>query len=134
MIVRAASGWQTVIADLALILFLITAQAVCKKPATQSQAEEEKQPPASSSALAVHRPEQGESVREWLIASTTDQRQMATISVGYTQERRAEALTEAERLLAEADSEVVPARLIATPNATDNQLTRCPEASNNGVF
>jgi hypothetical protein len=119
MIVRAASGWQTVIADLALILFLITAQAVGKKPATQSQAEE-RQPPASSSALAVHRPEQGESVREWLIASTTDQRQMATISVGYTPEKRAEALTEAERMLAEADSAGVPARLIATPNATDD--------------
>ena len=120
MIVRAASGWQTVIADLALILFLITAQAVGKKPATQSQAEEERQPPASSSALAVHRPKQGESVREWLVASTTDQRQMATISVGYTQEKRAEALSEAERLLAEADSAGVPARLIATPNATDD--------------
>ena len=51
MIVRAASGWQTIIADLALILFLITAQAVGKKPATQSHAEEERQPPASSSAL-----------------------------------------------------------------------------------
>ena len=120
MIVRAQSGWQTIIADLALILFLITAQAVGKKPATQSHAEEERQPPASSSALAVHRPEKGESVREWLIASTTDQRQMATISVGYTQEKRAEALTEAERLLAEADSAGVPARLIATPNATDD--------------
>ena len=99
MIVRAASGWQTVIADLALILFLITAQAVGKKPATQSEAEEERQPPASSSALAVHRPKQGESVREWLIASTTDQRQMATISVGYTQEKRAEALSEAGDVL-----------------------------------
>lgn len=28
MILRAASGWQTATADLALILFLITAQAV----------------------------------------------------------------------------------------------------------
>ena len=31
MIARAGSGWQTVLADLSLILFMVTAAALCAK-------------------------------------------------------------------------------------------------------
>ncbi|MCH2488165.1 MAG: hypothetical protein MK010_10550, partial [Erythrobacter sp.] len=44
MIARLGSGWQTITADLALILFLVTAQASFSQPATESVA------PASSAA------------------------------------------------------------------------------------
>ncbi|MBX7481896.1 hypothetical protein [Qipengyuania qiaonensis] len=120
MIIRAASGWQTVTADLALILFLITAQAAGQKPEPQSRVDETRQAPATSSALAVHRPAEGETVREWLLATVTDERQLATLSVSYTPGRRTEALVEAERIMAEADDAEVPMRLIAQPNTVDD--------------
>jgi hypothetical protein len=126
MILRAASGWQTVTADLALILFLITAQAV-REPAAPSPQEETEveaeadtaEPaPVASSALALHKPAKGESVEEWLLAAVTDERQVATISIGYAPGQREEALAEGERLLAEAEAAGVAARLIAMPNSS----------------
>lgn len=123
MILRAASGWQTATADLALILFLITAQAVREEQPTPAIATESGTPaPVSSSALALHRPAQGENVREWLLATVTDERQVATISVSYTRERRAYALAEGERLLGEAETAGVAARLVAMPDARDDTV------------
>lgn len=130
MILRAASGWQTVTADLALILFLITAQAVREPSATPSQQETEVEAetdagepaPVTSSALALHKPAPGESVQEWLRATVTDERQVATISIGYAPGYREEALAEGERLLAEAEAAGVAARLIAMPNSSDDIL------------
>lgn len=123
MILRPTSGWQTITADLALILFLVTAQVAgnasapverIETPAAESAPDA--QAPVASSALALHRPGQGEEVREWLIATVTDDRQVATISVGYAPHRRAEALAEGGRLMAEAEAAGIAARLIATPD------------------
>ena len=49
MIPRATSGWQTITADLALILFLITAQAVAEphKPETAPATEPAAMPPTA---------------------------------------------------------------------------------------
>ena len=89
MILRAASGWQTITADLALILFLITAQAANETPEEPAPPEPRQSVPQGSSALALHRPKSGESTREWLLAAASDDRQGATISVGYAPTRRA---------------------------------------------
>ena len=130
MILRAASGWQTVTADLALILFLITAQAVREPPVpspqeeteVEAEADTEEPAPVTSSALALHKPAPGESVQEWLRATVTDERQVATISIGYAPGQREEALAEGERLLGEAEAAGVAARLIAMPNSSDDIL------------
>ncbi|MEX0341093.1 MAG: hypothetical protein AB3N06_00765 [Erythrobacter sp.] len=129
MILRGSSGWQTVTADLALILFLITAQAVGNEASTAEPpvapavgAEREAPAPVASSAMAVHRPGAGEAVREWLIATVTDERQVATIAIAYTPERRAEALSEGERLLAEAEAAGVAARLVASPDTKEETV------------
>jgi hypothetical protein len=134
MILRAASGWQTVTADLALILFLITAQAVRETPGPppEVEAELEAEPeaevdveepaPVTSSALALHKPAPGESVHEWLLAAVTDERQVATILIGYAPGQREQALAEGERLLGEAEAAGVAARLIAMPNSSDDIL------------
>ncbi|WP_421992651.1 hypothetical protein [Qipengyuania sp.] len=126
MILRPTSGWQTITADLALILFLITAQAAGTNAAPAGEDETptvvaapDAQAPVASSALALHRPVRGEEVREWLIATVTDERQVATISVGYAPHRRVEALAEGERLMAEAEAAGIAARLIAIPNRKD---------------
>lgn len=129
MILRGSSGWQTITADLALILFLITAQAAGNEVSTgelpmasEVGAAREAPAPVASSAMAVHRPGTGEDVRDWLIATVTDERQVATIAIAYTPERRAEALSEGERLLAVAEAAGVAARLVATPNAKAETL------------
>ncbi|WP_370033406.1 hypothetical protein [Qipengyuania mesophila] len=123
MIIRAASGWQTATADLALILFLITAQAVREEQPAQAVASESKTPaPVASSALALHKPAPEESVRKWLLATVTDERQVATITVSYTPEGRARALVEGERLLEEAEAAGVAARLVAMPDAQDDTV------------
>ena len=53
MIARAGSGWQTVLADLSLILFMVTASAVSEAPA---------KPPATERAVL---PALGEPVALW---------------------------------------------------------------------
>lgn len=126
MIGRGGSGWQTTTADLALILFLITAQAVREEPSpaahTPPAAQEGAELPLASSALARHNPAPGESVEEWLRASVTDERQVATISVSYTPGTRAVALAEGARLLGEAETAGVAARLVAMPDTRDETV------------
>ncbi|HBQ53926.1 MAG TPA: hypothetical protein DD790_05510, partial [Erythrobacter sp.] len=67
-------------------------------------------------ALAVHRPAPGESVTEWLRAAATDERQMATIEIGYPAGSRDAALAEGSRLLDEAERAGVTARLLLAPD------------------
>jgi len=129
MILRGSSGWQTITADLALILFLATAVSIgdgldpdkdTAKPPPDNDADIPF--PEVSSALAVHRPSAGEPVGEWLASSVTDHRQVATISISYAPDRRGEALTEGERLMAEAEAAGVAARLIAVPDTKQEIL------------
>ncbi|HEX4848385.1 MAG TPA: hypothetical protein VFV30_09590 [Novosphingobium sp.] len=54
MIARAGSGWQTVLADLSLILFMVTAAAVSQQPAAA---------PARPAPAAL--PALGEPVAQW---------------------------------------------------------------------
>lgn len=123
MIVRAAAGWQTITADLALILFLVTAQFAGNDPVPPERTEHRQEAAAAnSSALAVHRPATGEPVRDWLAATVTDGRQVVTISVDYAPGNRALALAEGARILEEAEAAGVPARLVATPGALDAVL------------
>jgi len=130
MILRTSSSWQTLMADLTLILFLVTAQAVAtneeppeeKEATAPNTSDAEAQVPISSSALAVHRPSTGDDIGDWLATTVTDERQMATISITYAPDRRIEALIEGERLLAEAADAGVAARLIAMPDTKDETL------------
>jgi hypothetical protein len=73
MIARAGSGWQTVLADLSLILFMVTA-------ATVSEAPPEGAPPAFSEPVAQWRGEAGApDLAAWLAAQPKDLRQQLTI-------------------------------------------------------
>ena len=79
MIARMGSGWQTVLADLSLILFMVTATAVRDIPA-----EAPPPPPVALPALgepvAVWRFEPGgPSLTDWLAAQPADPRQRLTL-------------------------------------------------------
>lgn len=123
MILRTTSGWQTITADLALILFLITAQAAVEPSERPAPVASEKRAAAeSTSALAVHNPARGENIADWLRDTVTDRRQVATISIEYRPGARAAALAEGDRLLEEAEGAGVEARLMVAKGAADQTV------------
>ena len=79
MIARVGSGWQTVLADLSLILFMVTASAV-------SQARDDPRAPSGGFAMAdpvaVWRPSpSGPTLAGWLADQPTDPRMRLTLFV-----------------------------------------------------
>ena len=80
MIARAGSGWQTVLADLSLILFIVTAAAVQDAPAVPpSAASAPTAPPALADPVAVWRGADAGELARWLKTQPADPRQRLTI-------------------------------------------------------
>ncbi|MCB2088035.1 MAG: hypothetical protein R3E18_08040 [Sphingomonadaceae bacterium] len=110
MIAREGAGWQAVIADLALILFMVTASAV--------EAQHEEKPDSNDSTLelgepgAVWRPEQGISLKDWLAAQAPDPRQQLTITAHYPAGAADAAYAQAQALAQQAGQ---PARIVLQP-------------------
>lgn len=117
MILRLGTGWQTITADLALILFLLTAQASSDTPAAPEQAE----PSAATmmdihgAGLAIYRPGPGTDLGQWLQATLTDDRQGATVFIRYPAEGREAAIRGGSDLLAEIEAQGMAARLVLEP-------------------
>ena len=109
MIARAGSGWQTVLADLSLILFMVTAGA-----AAQAGPDAAPAPPLVDPALgepvAVWR-EAGDPLGTWLANQSNDPRQRLTIVVPYA----TDPASAAPKALALAQSAGRPARLLFEP-------------------
>lgn len=82
MIARMGSGWQTVLADLSLILFMVTATAVSDLPprAPKPPPSARVTLPALGDPVAVWRAAAGgPSLAEWLAAQPQDPRQRLTL-------------------------------------------------------
>ncbi|MCP5395390.1 MAG: hypothetical protein H6918_01405 [Sphingomonadaceae bacterium] len=110
MIAREGAGWQAVIADLALILFMVAASAV------EAQHEEKVDGPPAATELgepgAVWRPEQGVSLEDWLAAQAPDPRQQLTITAQHSEGGADAAYVQAEGLAQRARR---PARIVLQP-------------------
>lgn len=128
MIARLGSGWQTITADLALILFLVTAQATVSEPASSGdlpppQASEPAPAPTPSptphavegSGMAVFRPGPGLDLAEWLAETRTDDRQSVTAIVRFPADGRGAAMERAERLMAALEEAGARPRLVIEP-------------------
>ena len=96
MIARAGSGWQTVLADLSLILFMTTSAALSEAPADSAPAP----PPRSASLPALAQPvavwspaRGGPSLAQWLGAAGGDPRLRLTILASTSASAEALALT-----------------------------------------
>lgn len=108
MIARAGSGWQTVLADLSLILFMVTASAVNEAPAEPQPRSAPASLPALGEPVAQWRPGPGgPDLREWLSANP-DPRLRLTILARPEQ---------AQAALALAGTAGRPARLVLDPDA-----------------
>lgn len=119
MISRFSAGWQTTIADLALILFIVTAAAIDG----QSAPAEPASPPASGEALAVYRAGDGVlPIGEWLAEQAPDERQYLTIVARYTEGDPATAAERAIALAGQARAVGVPARIVLEPGEGEDVL------------
>lgn len=122
MIGRAiGAGWQTILADLSLILFMVTAAALAEAPESApapAPKPSASAPPASApraEAVAVWRDDPGAPpLRQWL-ASIGDPRLHLTITVAYAPGKRAEAAARAAALAAAAGPRGAEARLVIEP-------------------
>ena len=123
MTARVGTGWQTTLADLSLILFMVTASAVSgqpdKLPTTSPATSPPTSPPTSprSEPTAVWVGGPGApALRQWLAGQPRDPRQQVTISARYAPGRMAEAAARAQALADEAGD---GARIVVEPGAPD---------------
>jgi hypothetical protein len=111
MKVRVGTGWQTLFADLSIILFMVTAAAVSERS----------EPPAASAQgtpLALYRAETGAPpLADWLAAQSADPRQQLSIVAHYPPGGQGAALTQARALLDQAGAAGLAARLVVEPGA-----------------
>ena len=112
---RAGTGWQTLFADLSIILFMVTAAAVA--PAGEA-ASTIATPSERSAPLAVYRAEPGAPpLGEWLAGQSTDTRQQLSIVAHYAPGGQKAALAAAQALLHQAGVASAQARLVVEPGA-----------------
>ncbi|MCB2072918.1 MAG: hypothetical protein H6917_01555 [Novosphingobium sp.] len=112
MIARLAVGWEIMLADLSLILFMVTA-------VTLSQTEDGAGGVAVSpqgEALAFYQAEPGAPpIGEWLEFQSPDARQQLTIVAQYRPGGQAAAIAMAEKLAREARAAGAQARIVVEP-------------------
>ena len=129
MSARSRQNWQTSLADLSLVLFLITAAAVSRHPAkaakpsssfaaSPSPAAVSAAPSPQSEPLSVYVAEPGAPpLAQWLGQQFADSRQQLTITVRYgaAPGSQVRALAAAARILTEAGAHGRAARLVVEP-------------------
>jgi len=130
MSVRVGTGWQTIIADLSMILFMLTASAVthqktggAAKAATASPAADSSQvsstppvpqPAPRSEPIAVWIAGEGAPpLSQWLAQQPRDSRQQVTITATYAPGAMDQALAQAQALARQAGE----ARVVVEPGA-----------------
>lgn len=116
-----AFGWQTSLADLSLILFMLAAAALHDKPQERAEKPGVSAPAsAQSEPLAVYdAAPDAPPLGAWLDQQAVDPRQQLTITARYgpTPGAREAALREAARLLAQAGPAGRAARVVVEPGA-----------------
>lgn len=125
---RSALGWQTSLADLSLVLFLVVATAASKQGSHGAKAAPSAPAPSAPSLaastlgepLAVYAATpDAPPLAEWLGGQASDPRQQLTITARYGPEpgEQARAMAEAARLLGEAKAQGRSARVVVEPGA-----------------
>lgn len=130
MIVRAGTGWQTLMADLSIILFMVTAAALSQSGPGKAQAARAAtstataEPSQRGEPIAVYRTGAGAPpLGEWLDSQPRDPRQLLTIVSTYAPGKQAEAMARATRLANDAAARAVLTRVVVEPGAGDATAT-----------
>lgn len=117
---RMGTGWQTLMTDLSIILFMITAAALGQQqPATAGRKDGDgaaQTPSQRSEPVAVYRAVAGAPpLGDWLASQPRDPRQMLTIVSTYTDGRENPALELAAKLAHEAHGLDQTTRVVIEP-------------------
>lgn len=119
MIAGVRGNWQTIIADLALILFMVTAAAMgsnTREPPANPL-------PAEGEPLAIYRPHpQAPPLGDWLAAQAPDERQQLTVIGRYRDGDAQSAADAALRLAADAEMRGVRSRIVLEPAESSDLL------------
>lgn len=130
MIVRSGTGWQYLLADLSLILFMVTAAALAQ---TVDEQPGHTTLSPQSEPVALYRLEAGAPpLGQWLHDQSVDARQQLTIVAQYVPGKQAEAMTQAEALAEAAGDAGTKARIVVEPGpggTTARLAYDVPEAS-----
>lgn len=114
MMVRAGTGWQYLLADLSLILFMVTAAALAQSVDDSKGGAAALSP--QGAPLAVYRVGAGAPpLGQWLRDQAADPRQQLTIVAQYDPGGQATALGKAETLAGEAGDAGTRARIVIEP-------------------
>lgn len=127
---RGGHGWQLILADLALILFLLTLSALPATEATTGHRRADREaretdvkgplPPELAPAQALYRPlPGGPSLSEWLASQAPDPRATLTIIAAHRPGGEADAWERAQALALEARAAGRRVRMIITAGADD---------------
>jgi len=123
MSARHSTGWQTALADLSLILFMVTALAVSRQPSLavsklEPAPREDLRPSPEGEPLAIYVAAPGAPpLAQWIAGQAADARQQLTITARYAPGGQAAALADAARLAGEAGAAGKGARLVIEPGA-----------------
>jgi len=130
MSIRGGVGWQTLLADLSLILFMVTAAAMAEPsvPAGKAPAAHPAPPPPPpkpapdlvdpirAQPLAVWREAPGgPDIAAWLASQQPDNRQRLTITLRYPPDGQSHAIVNIARLTQESGAMGQHARIIMEP-------------------
>lgn len=117
MMGQSSTGWATTLADLSLILFMITAADLANAELAESAA-------AAPAAIAVAEPvalyRPGGSappLKSWLATQPDDPRQQLTVVVRYRPADAGAMMAQALQLASAAERAGRPARIVAEPAA-----------------
>lgn len=116
MRVKVGTGWQTIIADLSMILFMLTASAVARQQPKAHAAPPVAGPrpaPRGEPVAVWIAGEGAPPLREWLAQQPRDPRQQVTITASYAPGAMAEALSRAQALAVDAGD----ARIVVEPGS-----------------
>lgn len=129
MIARAGSGWQYLLADLSLILFMVTASVLSRTDDAPAAAKAAVPLSPQSEPIAFYRAGEGAPpLGAWLRDQSADARQQLTIVAQYAPGRQADALGKAETLVAEAGAAGLRARIVIEPGADGASATLAYDA------
>lgn len=119
------NGWQTILADLAIILFMVTAHDLASReevvPMSKTTDPKEEAKDANSDTMsvatadpvAIYRPAPGIiSLSQWLSGQPSDGRQRLTIAVRHNGANFERQIAEGRTLAAEGEAAGFPVRLI----------------------
>lgn len=113
---QVSMNWATTLADLAIILFMITAADLSNAELAESSAEPSSLAVATAEPVALYRPGgSAPPIGQWLAEQPDDPRQQLTVVVRYRPGEAASMTTQGMKLVSLAEAAGRPARLIVEP-------------------